>query len=198
MHSPRTTTQRRNKGFDETHQELIQTAVRLISDKGMDALSIAALARAMGINRTTVYYHFEHRQALIDAVTEWSSQQIARGMDQGAPQLDRMGFIDHFVLENPELMKLWIDGFISGRDIRTSYPGWDVMVEGLRPHFAARYPGEEIDVEAFCVIMLSSSIIGLRIFRNGVLPHADIETVISRYMAEQRRQLARDGLDAGA
>ena len=48
--------------------DMIETAVRLISETGPDALSIAALARAMGINRTTVYYHFEHREALIGAV----------------------------------------------------------------------------------------------------------------------------------
>jgi AcrR family transcriptional regulator len=194
MEQPRAAKQRRNKGFDETHQELIETAVRLISEAGVGALSIAALSRAMGINRTTVYYHFESREALIEAVTEWSSRQIALGMEQNTSKVERMGFIDHFVLENPELMKLWIDGFISGDDIRTSYPGWDRMIAGLNQHFAARYPGETIDTEAFCVIMLSSSIVGLRIFRNGVLPHADIETVIQRYMAEQRRQLARDGL----
>ncbi len=194
MRQPRAAAQKRNKGFYDTHREMIETAVRLISQNGAGALSIAALARAMGINRTTVYYHFESREALIEAVTEWSSRQIARGLEQGSSKLDRMGFVDHFVLENPELMKLWIDGFISGQDIRTSFPGWDEMVAGLTMHFAARYPGQVIDVEAFCVLMLSSSIVGLRVFRNGVLPNADIETVIQRYMAEQRRQLARDGL----
>lgn len=186
--------QRRNKGFDETHRELIATAVRLISEKGVEALSIAALSRAMGINRTTVYYHFEHRQALIDAVKQYSSHQLAKGMELGAPQPDRMGFIDHFVLENPELIKLWIEGFIGESDIRESYPEWDSLVEGIRRSFADAFPGEEIDAEAYCAIMLTGAIVGLRVFRNSVLPGADIEIVIERFMAEQRRQLARDRL----
>src|ERR1700752_2067815 len=67
--------QKRNKGFEETHREMIETAVRLISEKGVEALSIAALARATGVNRTTVYYHFENREALIAAVKAWSSEQ---------------------------------------------------------------------------------------------------------------------------
>ena len=66
---------RRNKGFDETHQELIETAVRMISERGTDALSITALAREMGINRTTVYYHFDSREALLHAVSSWATTQ---------------------------------------------------------------------------------------------------------------------------
>jgi AcrR family transcriptional regulator len=194
MTPPRSTTQRRNRGFDDTHQEMIETAVRLISEKGVEALSIAALSRAMGINRTTVYYHFEHRQALIEAVTNWSSRQLAKGMDHGEPQPDRMGFIDHFVVDNPELIKLWIEGFVSGDDIRKSYPGWDALVEGMKASFATNFPGEEFDAEAYSTIMLTGAIVGLRVFRNSVAPDADTETVLRRFMAEQRRQLRRDRL----
>ncbi len=186
--------QRRNRGFDETHRDMIATAVRLISEKGVDALSIAALARAMGINRTTVYYHFEHRQALIAAVTEWSARQLAKGMEPGAPQPDRMGFIDRFIVENPELIKLWIDGFVAEGDIRNSYPQWDAMVAGMNESLKAAHPGEPIDAEAYCAILLAGGIIGLRVFRSSVLPHADQRVVLDRFMAEQRRQLQRDGL----
>src|SRR6476661_8340519 len=92
---------RRNKGFDETHQELIETAVRLISERGMDALSITALAREIGINRTTVYYHFDSREALLHAVSSWATAQLAKGMDFNLSQPERIGLISRFALENP-------------------------------------------------------------------------------------------------
>ena len=38
-----------------------------------EAVSIAALSREMGINRTTVYYHFDSREALLEAVTSWAT-----------------------------------------------------------------------------------------------------------------------------
>src|SRR5690625_6402983 len=35
-------------------------------------------------------------------------------------------FRSRFVLENPELIKLWIDDFIAPGDIRDRYPLWDI------------------------------------------------------------------------
>ena len=80
MHKTRTANRKRNRGFEETHQVLIETAVRLLSDKGVEALSVSALAREAGLNRTTVYYHFPNREAMLRAVKDWSTQQLARGM----------------------------------------------------------------------------------------------------------------------
>ena len=39
-------------------------------------------------------------------------------------ELERGGAITRFVLENPELIKLWIEDFVSGKDIRDVYPRW--------------------------------------------------------------------------
>src|SRR5579864_4596165 len=110
--------QRRNKGFDATHQEMIETAVRLISEKGVDSLSISAIARSMGINRTTVYYHFETREGLIKAVKAWSSGKLAAAFKATATQQERIDHVTRFVLEYPDLIKLWIDDFLSPGDIR--------------------------------------------------------------------------------
>ena len=35
----------------------------------------------MNINRTTVYYHFESRDALLEAVKHWSAEQLAKGVN---------------------------------------------------------------------------------------------------------------------
>jgi AcrR family transcriptional regulator len=186
--------QRRNRGFGDTHQEMIEIAVRLISEKGVGSLSIAAIARAMGINRTTVYYHFESRESLLEAVRLWSSQQLAKGLSLAVPQQARMDFITRFVLENPELIKLWIDDFISAGDIRTRYPLWDTLVDGIAATFAARMPNEPVDAEIYCVMLLTSAIVGPRVFKNSVDPSSDIETVVKRFRLEQQRLLRHDAL----
>jgi AcrR family transcriptional regulator len=196
MTSPAVATprQRRNKGFDETHQLMIGTAVRLISEKGIDSLSIAELARTMGVNRTTVYYHFASREALLEEVTHWSSEQLAKAFRLEGPLQERIDYITRFVLENPELIKLWIEGFISEGDIRHSYPLWDDLVEGFRGLLGDGVTGAEVDWEVFCVNMLVSAIIGPRVFKNSVCPGADIETVMHRFRAEQLRLLAHHTL----
>lgn len=183
---------RRNKGFEETHRELIETAVRLISEKGADALSIAALARAMGINRTTVYYHFDSREALLSAVSSWATEELARGMDVNASRPERAGHISRFVLENPELIRLWINGFVDGDDIRDSYSPWDELVTGMTQSF--RDMGEDIDAEIYCVMLLSSAIIGPRVYKTGIRQDEDNDSIIARFVKEHQRVLRRDGL----
>lgn len=178
---------RRNRTFDETHQQLIEAAVQLISAKGVDSLSIAAVARAVNINRTTVYYHFKDRDALLAAVRQWSSAQLMRGLSSELPQQERMDFITRFVLENPTLIKLWIDDFIATGDIRDCYPRWDELVRGTAEHFAAS--GEAMDAEVYCIMLLSSAIIGPRVLRNSVDQAAATDTIVERFRHAHQRLL---------
>ncbi len=186
--------QRRHKNFDATHQAMIETAVRLVSQHGPGAVSLAAIAREMDINRTTVYYHFESREALLDAVKAWSSQQLAKAFDPIASQEERIDYITRFVLENPELIKLWIEELIGVSDIRGSYPAWDALVKGIRTTIAAEHPGEKVDAEVYSVILLTSAIIGPRVMKHSVCPDADTETIVKRFRVEQQRLLKHDAL----
>jgi AcrR family transcriptional regulator len=189
MMQPAATAQRRNKCFDDSHQEMIETAVRLISEKGVDSLSIVAVARAMGINRTTVYYHFDSREALVAAVKIWSSEQLAKAFGSGTPQQERIDYISRFVLNNPELIKLWIEDFISSGDIRDRYPHWDALVQGIRASAAAEAADETVDAEVYCTILLTSAFIAPRVFKNSVCPKEDTETIVRRFRHEHQRLL---------
>jgi len=167
--------------------------VRLISQKGVEALSVSAVAREMGVDRTTVYYHFRTREAMIAAVKSWSSQQLAAALHSIAPRAERIDHIGHFVLENPELIKLWIEDFLSPGDIRDSYPHWDELVKSMRASLAAQRGGEA-DAEVFCVMLLTAAIIGLRVFSNRVNSRASTERVIDRFRKELQRVLRVRGL----
>jgi AcrR family transcriptional regulator len=191
---PQESAQRRFKCFDDTHQEMIETAVRLISKKGVHSLSIASMARAMGINRTTVYYHFASRDALIDAVRNWSSEQLARAFRPDAPQHERIDYVTRFVLENPELIKLWIEDFVSMGDIRSSYPYWDALVQGVRGVAHDDDPKDAIDAEVYCVILLTSAIIGPRVFKNRVARNENTESIVKRFRKERQRLLKHGAL----
>lgn len=182
---------RRNRGFKDTHREMIETAVRLISQKGVEALSVSALAREMGIDRTTVYYHFETREAMITAVKAWSSEQLAAAFRPIASRAERIDYISRFVLENPELLKLWIEDFVSPGDIRDSYPQWDALVKGVAGLAAAH--DADADAEVACVMLLAAAILGPRVFKNRVRPRASLEQVIERFRKELQRILRAQG-----
>ncbi len=192
MNSRRKNAEQRNRGFKETHQQMIETAVRLISRKGLEALSVASLAREMGIDRTTVYYHFENREAMVAAVKAWSSEQLASAFRPIGSRAERIDYISRFVLENPELIKLWIEEFVSPGDIRDSYPHWDELVKGVEASFAAAHGGDA-DAEIFCIILLTSAIIGPRVFKNRVRPGASAARVMERFRKEWQRVLRAEG-----
>jgi len=170
---------------------MIETAVGLVSEKGVSALSLSEIARVMGINRTTVYYHFPSRDDLLAAVKSWSSEQLAKAaFDPTAPQSDRIDYITRFVLENPELIKLWIDDFISDGDIQTSYPHWDALVDGI----GGTLSDEGIDAEVYCIMLLTSAFIAPRVFKAKICPTASVNAIVRRFRSEQLRVLERDGL----
>lgn len=183
---------RRNKTYAATHQALIEAAVRLISAKGIEALSVAELARSVEMNRATVYYHFASREQLLEAVSQWSSQQLALGFAGDGTEPERREFIARFVLGNPDLMKLWFEQIIGGGDIRAAYPRWDELVAGIRESCGEDGPG--VDAEVYCTILLASAFIAPLVFRNGVRPELDDEAIVARFIAEQQRTLKRDGL----
>lgn len=187
---------KRNRGFEETHRLLIEAAVRLISEKGAEALSVSELARAAGLNRTTVYYHFPGRDAMLSAVREWSAHELAKGMQIDVPQEHRAEQVTRFVLENPELAKLWIDDFISPGDVRERYSAWDDLVAGLTATFAADEAagGEGGDAEVYAIMLLTAAIIGPRIFRNSVRTDISDDEIAQRFLGEHYRRLKRDKL----
>ncbi len=181
--------QRRNRAFEDTHAGMIEAAVRLIAEKGVEALSMAALARDIGVNRTTVYYHFDNRDDLIGEVKAWSAGVLAEAFKPGKPPQERMDHIYRFVLENPELLKLWIDDCLADGDIRTLYPNWDELVAGIRRHFETVQLADAVDAEVFCVNLLLNAFIGPLVFQHSVCPGADNATVVERFKAESTRML---------
>lgn len=189
MDAEEATTTPRNRGYARTHREIVEGAVRLLAEKGPDALSISELARQLEIDRTTVYHHFKNKQRLIDAVMAWSSEQISTALGPGTASPEQRGFIAHFVFDNPALIKLWIERFVRSSDIRESYPDWDNMVSLTRDHMRTSHPGEAIDFDIFCMILLMAGIIGPLVFHNSVEPTGAIDNIVDRFRKELARML---------
>ena len=183
----------RNKGYEATHEAIIQAAVQFVSEKGVEALSMAAISRALKMNRTTLYYHFKDRDALIVAVKAWSSQQLSKGFDPQVPQQDRIEYIARFVLENEALIKLWFEDFVSAGNIRDHYPQWDALIEGTAAIMEAG-DGDPVDAEVYCTILLTAAFIAPRVYHLSVRPDLTLEEVTVRFRNEQQRVLKRDAL----
>lgn len=184
---------RRNKAFDETHVALIDTAVRLMSEKGMDALSLSEVAREAGVNRTTVYYHFESREALLSAVRDWSAAQLAAAFAPVHSPAERIRYITRFVLENPEVIALWTEDFLSPGHIVDRYPEWEALVEGIGVQLRSRPETEAIDPEVYCTLLLTWAMIGPRVYQGSVNPELSLDETIERITRSQLAMLQLHG-----
>jgi AcrR family transcriptional regulator len=179
--------QRRHRSYTESHEEIIDAAMRLISEQGVGALSMSAVAQRLGIDRTTLYYHFKDRAALVAETRAQSSARLIKAFTFEGTIEERIDYTTRYVLENPELTKLWIDDFIAVGDIRDNIPQWDALIEGFRD----LHGGDEdpADPEIYFVNVLTSAVIGPRVFKNKVCPDADIDTIVHRFRLERMRMI---------
>jgi len=185
---------RRNKGFEETHLILIETAVKLVSAKGMEALSLSEVAREAGVNRTTVYYHFADREALIDAIREWSKRQLATVLAPVDTAENRTRLVIRYVLENPEVVALWTEEFLSPGRIADRYVTFDRLAQDLGVHFANEPKGEGMEGEVFATFLLTWSMVAPRVYRNSVRPDLSVDETVERLTRTHMAMLRQCGL----
>ena len=69
------------KTIKSTKESIEQTALQLFSQKGYTAVSIRDICKEVGIKESTVYYHFENKQAILDSLFS-RIDQLVEGMKQ--------------------------------------------------------------------------------------------------------------------
>jgi AcrR family transcriptional regulator len=185
---------KRNRAFDETHALLISTAIRLVSEKGIESISLSEVARAASVNRTTVYYHFASREELFDSVRGWSSDQLAAAFAPTLGKNEKTRQIVRFVMENPQVMALWADDFLAPGEVTTRYPEWNALVGSVTAQLQQRPGASEIDPEAYCTLMLAWTMLGPRVFRNSVRPDLPLDEAIERMTRTQAALLEIHGI----
>ena len=61
----------RKKGVEPLARErIVEAAVKIIDDEGLEALSMRRLGAALGVNPMAAYYHVPNKAALYDLVLE--------------------------------------------------------------------------------------------------------------------------------
>lgn len=146
----------RNRNYQDMHRLLIETAVKIMSERGAGAVSIAALARAMQIHRSTVYYHFSSREALLAAAQQWSADQAAKNSGSFScwAGIDE---ISNLFSHDPEVLIACIDEYLGIDDFRQRYPHWDRLVAQIGETFDELDADPPRDAEAYWALMLTSA-----------------------------------------
>lgn len=101
------------KRHAERQQDIIQAALALIAEEGVQSLTTARLAQRVGVSEAALYRHFANKQdmvgATIDAVGERVLHRLSRWAE-GARARDRLrGVLRHhlaFVAEHPGVARI--------------------------------------------------------------------------------------------
>ena len=65
-------------------QTLIETAVKTIAERGVDALSLRELAARAGVSPGAPYHHFPNRSDLLASIAEEGFTRLEAAVDRGA------------------------------------------------------------------------------------------------------------------
>jgi TetR/AcrR family transcriptional regulator len=78
-------------GEESARQRLVDAAAMVFSEHGFAGSSIAAIAEAAMISKSTIFHHFESKQALYRAVIESAAQEFGRQLDSVLSTRDDAG-----------------------------------------------------------------------------------------------------------
>jgi AcrR family transcriptional regulator len=169
---------RRGEG-DRLRDEILAAAERLLVDSGdQSALSIRAIAAAVGVTPPSIYLHFADRTDLLFAVCERHWAQLAAAMDDAAAGADdplerirrRGEAYVRFGLENPEHYRVLMmrrpdqtpDRFTDERLATTA--GLEVVAADLRAAMdAGRVPEQDPGEAAVLLWMAVHGMVSLLI-----------------------------------
>jgi AcrR family transcriptional regulator len=78
----------------------LKAATRLVAQGGHESLSLREVAEAVGVAHRSLYNHFEHREALLDAVATEAYTQLAAKLTRARTPADYTAAYVRFALKN--------------------------------------------------------------------------------------------------
>lgn len=83
---------------EETREGILESATRLLAERGADRVPFAEIAEAAGVSRTLVYFHFKNRAGLIQAarlravgILGRRFAEVSAGKESGLDRIEAIG-----------------------------------------------------------------------------------------------------------
>lgn len=159
---------RDNTDPESTRRDILQAALEVLAKDGPESLSVTQVARLAGVNRGTAYQHFPTREDLTRATTAWVSERMYEEFygdfeevlekNKVYPSDLALERLSDFAMNNPELSRAWLFDVMSTKGDVTD-PFWTRYVKELEAFTQAGYGRQDIDIEVFAFIALSSALL---------------------------------------
>jgi AcrR family transcriptional regulator len=134
--------------------QLIQSALAILEEEGVAALSLKAVARHAGVSAMVPYRHFRDNDALLaavatcgfDALTEQLYEADGSVTDDDTLVALALAYV-RFSLANPPMFRLMFSG-VSARDVPDFKAASDATYAVFEARIAAKVPPAEREVRA--------------------------------------------------
>jgi len=157
-----------------------------MSEHGAEALTVSAVARRAGLNRSTAYQHFKDREQIVRAVgrafVEETRELLSEPRDLGE-QIDF--FVDYFSA-HPDIARLWMFGLLGGQQ-GAGLPGWDEYVNGLERLAKSSRSRDGIDAEMLGTIGMTSALVWSLMSRQRTSDAGEQRDDTARFARELKR-----------
>lgn len=80
---------------ESTRSRLLSTALKLFSEHGVEGTSLQMIADELGVTKAAVYYHFNTKDEITEAVAQPALRELQEILDEAAAQRSRGAQIDH-------------------------------------------------------------------------------------------------------
>lgn len=170
----------------ESRSMLLQAARALVAERGMEALTVVAVAGRAGLNRSTAYQHFKSRDELIDAVRREFGREVRRIFSEPRQIGEQIDFFVQYFRDHPDVARMWMFRLLSDQD-ETAAKGWEEYVEALERLARSKRSQDGIDAEMLGVIGMTSALVWSLMARGRTSTEAEAQDQTDRFARELKR-----------
>ncbi len=157
-------TRKRRRDPERTREAILEVAGRLMAKDGPDGLSVSQVAQLAGVNRGTAYHHFQTREQLVKATSDWVSDKLCNavfGERVTSERLEPQHVIENlarFCVENPEYGRVWLVRVL-GMQNRTDDSFWRQYKDHFDHFTESDLAHSDIDSEVHAIVMLLGAVL---------------------------------------
>ena len=90
--------------FSERQQQIVETAIKLIAEKGIQNLTTKNLAKEIGISEPALYRHFSNKLEILKAVITHFQIKMQPALEKINKSVNSLNKIESFILEHLKII----------------------------------------------------------------------------------------------
>ena len=169
----------------QSRKTLLAAARELFAEHGPEALTVAAVAKRAGLNRSTTYQHFKNRDELLIAVGKDFATETRDLLRESRPIGEQIDFFVRYFRERPDIARLWIFDLLDENQRQAG--GWLEYVGSLERLARSNKSQKGIDAEMLGVIGMTSALVWSLMARKRNENEEDAELETRRFATELKR-----------